>query len=107
MKKKCCVYVCNTNSSSGKSKDQKGDKILVYRFPEDETENEKWIKAILYANLRESKDSVVFALHWASRFQKQPLRGVLRKRGSENIQQIYRRTPMLKCDCNKVALQLN
>ena len=37
---------------------------------------------------------------------KQPPRGVLRKRYSENMQQIYRRTPMPKCDFNKVALQL-
>ena len=37
--------------------------------------------------------------------QKQPLRGVSRKRCSENMQQIYRRTPMPKCDFNKVALQ--
>ena len=29
--------------------------------------------------------------------QKQPSRGVLRKRCSENTQQIYRRTPMPKC----------
>ena len=36
--------------------------------------------------------------------QKQPPRGVLRKRCSENMQQIYRTTPMLKCDFNKVAL---
>ena len=36
--------------------------------------------------------------------QKQPLRGVPRKRFSENIQQIYRRTPMPKSDFNKVAL---
>ena len=35
--------------------------------------------------------------------QKQPYRGVLRKWRSENMQQIYRRTPMLKCDFNKVA----
>ena len=35
--------------------------------------------------------------------QKQPLRGAPRKRCSENMQQIYR-TPMLKCDFNKVAL---
>ena len=34
--------------------------------------------------------------------QKQPPRGVPRKRCSENIQQIYRRTPMPKCDFNKV-----
>ena len=37
-------------------------------------------------------------------FQEQPSSGVLRKRFSENIQQIYRRTPMPKCDFNKVAL---
>ena len=39
-------------------------------------------------------------------FQKQPSRGVLKKRCSENMQQIYRRTPMPKCDFNKVAKQL-
>ena len=38
--------------------------------------------------------------------QKQPSRAVLRRRCSENMQQIYRRTPMPKCDFNKVALQL-
>ena len=32
-------------------------------------------------------------------------RGVSRKRCSENMQQIYRRTPMPKCDFNKVAKQ--
>ena len=30
--------------------------------------------------------------------QKQPSRGVLIKRFSANMQEIYRRTPMLKCD---------
>ena len=34
--------------------------------------------------------------------QKQPSRGVLRKRCSENMQQIYMRTPMPTCDFNKV-----
>ena len=38
--------------------------------------------------------------------QKQLSRGVLGKRCFENMQQIYRRTPMLKCDFNKVANQL-
>ena len=38
--------------------------------------------------------------------QKQPSTGVLRKRCSENMQQIYRRTPMPKYDFNKVAKQL-
>ena len=32
--------------------------------------------------------------------------GVPRKRCSENMQQIYRRTPSPKCDFNKVAMQL-
>ena len=35
--------------------------------------------------------------------QKQPSRGVPRKRCSENMQQIYRRSPMLECDFNKVT----
>ena len=39
--------------------------------------------------------------------QKQPSRGVLRKRCSENMQQIYRITPMPKCDFNKVAFPRN
>ena len=38
--------------------------------------------------------------------QRQPARGDLRKRWYENMQEIYRRTPMSKCDFNKVALQL-
>ena len=36
---------------------------------------------------------------------KQPSRRVLKKSCSENMQQIYRRTPMPKCDVNKVVLQ--
>ena len=38
--------------------------------------------------------------------QKQLSRGALRKSCSENIQQIYRRTPMPKYDFNKVATLL-
>ena len=37
--------------------------------------------------------------------QKQPSRGVLRKMCPENAQKIYRKTPMPKCDFNKVAKQ--
>ena len=33
--------------------------------------------------------------------QKQPSRGLLEERCSKNMQQIYRRTPMPKCDFNK------
>ena len=39
----------------------------------------------------------------AYKVQKQPPRGGPRKRCSENIQKIYRRTPMPKCDFNNVA----
>ena len=39
--------------------------------------------------------------------QKQPFRGVLMKRCSENMQQIYRRTPMAKSNFKKIALQFN
>ena len=38
--------------------------------------------------------------------QMQPSRGVLRKRCSQNMHQIYKRTLMPKCDFNKVAFQL-
>ena len=35
--------------------------------------------------------------------QKQPSRDVLRKKCSKNMQEVYRKTPMPKCDFNKVA----
>ena len=41
-----------------------------------------------------------------NKIQEQPSRGVLRKRGSENMQQIYRRTFKSKCNLNNVAKQL-
>ena len=56
-------------------------------------------------NIRNMKEWMWIRLttyHW----QKQPTRGVLKKRCSENLQQIYRRTPMPKCDFSKVTLQL-
>ena len=40
----------------------------------------------------------------SSSIQKQPFSDVLRKMYSEYMQQMYRRTPMLKCGFNKVAL---
>ena len=39
------------------------------------------------------------------KLQKQPFRGVLNKKYSEYMQQIYRRTSIPKCVFNKVALQ--
>ena len=39
--------------------------------------------------------------------QKQPTKGVLKKRCPENMQQIYRKTPMPKCDgCSTVNLRI-
>ena len=44
----------------------------------------------------------VCVLFFISRItQKQPIRGALSKNCSENMQQIYRRTPMTKFDSNK------
>ena len=45
-------------------------------------------------------------LKTSSAIQRQPTIGVLRKRCSKNMLQNYRRTPMPKCDFNKVAKQL-
>ena len=41
-------------------------------------------------------------LYW----QKQPSRGVPRKKCSENMQQIYRRAPMPKCDFNSNFIEI-
>ena len=38
-------------------------------------------------------------------FKKQPSRYVLKKTCSKKMQQIYRRSPMPKCDFNKIALR--
>ena len=40
------------------------------------------------------------------KYQKQPVRSVLRKKCSEIMQQIYWRTPMPKCDFNKVKFSI-
>ena len=39
-------------------------------------------------------------------FQKQRFISALIKRSSENMQQIYRKTPMPSCDFNKVSKQI-
>ena len=54
-----------------------------------------------------AQDSSVMVLDWNFHLQKQPSGVVFRKRCSENMQQIYKRTPMSKCDFNKVAKQLH
>ena len=53
-------------------------------------------------------DFNTFQSHFCAKWlvQKQLPRGVSRKKCSENMQQIYRITPMSKCDFNKVTLEL-
>ena len=45
-----------------------------------------------------------YKVHVVCIMLKQPSRGVLRKRSFGNMHQIHSRTPMPKCDFNKVAL---
>ena len=49
---------------------------------------------------------IIFSQHFYWYNQKQPPRGVFKKRCSENMQQSYRRTHMSKSDFNNVAVQL-
>ena len=63
----------------------KSDKISVYRFPKDEPEKEKWIKAIPNANLRVSKDTVVCALHWPPGFEEIKVNGKSRPKDLPSI----------------------
>ena len=60
-------------------------------------------KSLIHDN---TSTSSLFDLTTVKR-QKQPPRSVPRKRCSENMQQIYGRTPMLKYEFNKVAKQLD
>ena len=43
---------------------------------------------------------------WANPKTEAVVRGILRKKCSQSMRQIYKRTPMPKCDFNKVAKQL-
>ena len=67
-----------------------------------EKSEEKTEKSGIQGKLREIFGTMVKTFQ----LPKQLSRGVPKKRCSENMQQIYRRTPMPKCDINKVALQL-
>ena len=58
-------------------------------------------KTLHYLQRQSSGFHFLIALNLSkSSIPKQPSRGVLRKRCSENMQQIYRRTPTPKCDSN-------
>ena len=57
-------------------------------------------------SIQQMLESIKALFHMFYNRQRQLSRGVLKKRYSEDMQQIYRRTTMLKCDCNKFALPL-
>ena len=63
-------------------------------------------EAVAHAFILNCKNTSVILVFKNSSLQKPPTRGVPKKRCSENMQQIYRRTPMPKCYFNKVVLQL-
>ena len=71
-----------------------------------------WFILSFYYRFISGQTSNIFLNALKARFdlllwiQKQPSRGVLRRKCSEDMQQNYRRTPMSKYDFNKVALQL-
>ena len=67
----------------------------------------KFFYRCLYVRFRDLLHSICLKFnpqYWY--LQKQPSRSVLKKRCSENMLQMYRRTPMTKCDFNKVSLQI-
>ena len=68
---------------------------VLFLFPHVETYAIS--KIVLYLNLR------LLIFQKGFKTQNQPLRGVLKKRCCENMQQIYRRTPRPKCGFNKVS----
>ena len=66
---------------------------FYYRFISGQTSN-------IFLNALKARFDLLLCI------RKQPSRGVLRRKCSEDMQQNYRRTPMSKYDFNKVALQL-
>ena len=73
--------------------------IIIFKIPRKFS----FIAADFYIFYNFSSD---FDQIFKNKVQKQPTRGVLKKRFSENMQHIYMRTPMSKCDFNKVEKQL-
>ena len=65
-------------------------------------ENDRFINSLKFVKLKKHTLEM-FLYGWRFELQKQSSIGVLRKRCSENMKPIYRRTPMPKCDFSKVA----
>ena len=59
---KCCVPKCKSNYLTEER--EKKEKVSIYRFPPDEEEKNKWIKAIPRANLAVNNNTRVCRYHW-------------------------------------------
>ena len=87
------------NKNSNYKKPSKHFWRSVTQLPED------W-KSVCITAAKIQKENILRFVWKLNLDQKQPFRGVLKKSCSENMQQIYRRTPMPKWDFNKAALRL-
>ena len=74
MPRKCCVFGCRTNYDSEKLKND-GKKLSVFRLPSHDDEREKWVKAVLNANLTINSNTVICELHWPPNFEVVKVRG--------------------------------
>ena len=79
------------------------------KFNENGFSSTKWTKtsAMHFIFMKWNMRECCLLVSWGGKAkgQKQPFRCVLRKKCFENMQQIYKRKSMSKCDFNKVVLQ--
>ena len=96
----CYTWLCIKNTRKVKQNEYnkiKFKSILQWYF----------LSLLLKVVLRKPSPRMMFSCSEKSiSAQKKPSRVVLKKRCFESIQQIYRRTPMSKCDFNKISKQL-
>ena len=91
------------NQDTSYVKDQFNALLYGYQIDKPESFNQSILKNVIsYVKATARFDTSMVSFKW----NKQPPRCVLKKRLPENMQQIYRRTHMSKCDFNKVAKQL-
>ena len=83
MVKKCCVYGCTSSYASEKKKT--GTHVPVYRFPKNEEDKERWIKAVPNANLCVSSNTVVCQLHWPYGFESISINGKSRPKNPPSV----------------------
>ena len=83
------------------------DSYITWKhFSKEEEERNAGKKYLLQHCQREFQCSVPSAVCHSSKDQKQPTKGFIRKRGSENMQPIYWRTLMSKCDFNSNFIEI-